>query len=63
MFRFILNKFRVDLWYLSAIIVQLVLIFQTIFKVFPVTIGFFPYWSKLSESSTLYKDFFILFHQ
>jgi len=61
MFRFILNKFRVDLWYLSAIIVQLVLIFQTIFKVFPVTIGFFPYWSKLSESSTLYKDFFYPF--
>jgi hypothetical protein len=59
--RFNTRKLNVSFWFLSVLLVQLVLIFQTIFKVLPVTIGFFPYWSKLSETSTVYKDFFYPF--
>jgi hypothetical protein len=50
-------KLLIDWWFWATLALQGFLTSQTLFKVLPPTVGFFPYWAKTAERATIYKDF------
>lgn len=55
---FKIKKTNDVIWLVPTIALQIFLLAQTFLKVLPPTNGFFLYWARLSNESTVYKDFY-----